>query len=77
MHIGTVHPNAIYSLTVAPLTLLVSTLAVFAAPFFDPLFWLTPLAIIIPLGIVAILHPIIRQRSSEYMRGSICCARKA
>ena len=58
-HVGTVHPNGIYCSTVAPLTLLTFTLGIFIAPFFNPLFFLQPISMVISLATGAVLHLII------------------
>ena len=55
-HLGTVHPNGVYCSTVAPLTLLTFTLAIFLAPRFNPLFFLHPVTLIISLATGAVLH---------------------
>ena len=55
-HLGTMHPNGIYCSTVAPLTLLTFTLAIFFAPRFNPLFFLHPVTLIISLATGAVLH---------------------
>jgi cellulose synthase/poly-beta-1,6-N-acetylglucosamine synthase-like glycosyltransferase len=64
-HIGTMHPNGIYSSTVAPLTLLTFTIGIFIAPFFNPLFFLSPIMLILALASGAILHWIISKHSPE------------
>lgn len=58
-HLGTVHPNGIYCSTIAPLTLLSFTLGIFIAPFFNPLFFLQPISMVIALATGAVLHLII------------------
>ena len=64
-HVGTVHPNGLYSSTIAPLTLLTFTIAIFIAPLFNPLFFLHPLTVVIALATGAILHSIISRHSPE------------
>jgi hyaluronan synthase len=64
-HVGIMHPNALYSSTIAPLTLLTFTIAIFIAPLFNPLFFLHPLTIVIALATGAILHSIISRHSPE------------
>jgi hyaluronan synthase len=64
-HVGIMHPNGIYSSTIAPLTLLTFTIAIFIAPLFNPLFFLHPMTIVIALAIGAILHSIISKQSPE------------
>ncbi len=58
-HVGTVNPNGIYYYTISPLTLITFTLALFIAPFFNPLFFLNPITLVITLASGAILHWII------------------
>ena len=64
-HVGIVHPNGLYSSTIAPLTLLTFTIAIFIAPLFNPLFFLHPMTVVIALAIGAILHSIISKQSPE------------
>jgi hyaluronan synthase len=64
-HVGTMHPNGIYSSTIAPLTLLTFTIGIFIAPFFNPLFFLSPVMLILALATGAILHWIISKHSPE------------
>ena len=64
-HIGTVHPNGIYCSTVAPLTLLTFTIGIFFAPFFNPLFFLNPLMLMLTMATGGILHWIISKRCPE------------
>ena len=58
-HVGTMHPNGIYCSTIAPLTLLTFTLAIFVAPFFNPLFFLHPITVVMALAIGAVLHLVV------------------
>jgi hyaluronan synthase len=58
-HIGRVNPNGIYMLTVGPLTLLLSTVGLFTAPFFNPLFFLSPITPVVALATGGILHWVI------------------
>jgi hyaluronan synthase len=64
-HVGIVHPNGLYSSTIAPLTLLTFTIAIFIAPLFNPLFFLHPMTIVISLATGAILHSTISKHSPE------------
>lgn len=60
-----VHPNGVYTYTVAPLTLLVMTIALFFAPLYNPLFWLNPITPIITMATGAILYMVIKRRSAD------------
>lgn len=64
-HIKNVHPNGIYCFTVAPLTLMVCTISIFFAPFFNPLFFLNPITVVITMATGAILHWIIAKNCPE------------
>jgi hyaluronan synthase len=64
-HVGKVHPNGIYCSTIAPLTLLTFTAAIFIAPLFNPLFFLNPITAIMTLATGAVLHWIISKHSPE------------
>ncbi|MGO8791251.1 MAG: glycosyltransferase [Terriglobia bacterium] len=64
-HVGKVHPNGIYNLTIAPLTLIVFTISIFIAPLFAPLFWLNPVTPILALAVGAILHLVITKQCPD------------
>jgi hyaluronan synthase len=64
-HVGIMHPNGLYSSTIAPLTLLTFTIAICIAPLFNPLFFVHPMTVVIALAIGAILHSIISKQSPE------------
>jgi cellulose synthase/poly-beta-1,6-N-acetylglucosamine synthase-like glycosyltransferase len=64
-HIGTVHPNGIYMFTVAPLTLMLFTIGIFVAPFYNPLFFLSPIGPALAMTAGAILHWIIAKHCPE------------
>lgn len=69
-HFGKVHPNGIYSLTIAPLTLLISTAAILIAPLFNPLFFLHPATLIATMATGAILHWIISRQCPDQKIGN-------
>ena len=64
-HFGKVHLNGIYMGTISPLTMMMFTIMIVAAPLFNPLFFINPHSLFLPLAVGAILHLIIARHTPE------------